>query len=302
MLSLTELGKRLKEAREAKKISLDELQDITKIQKRYLLGIEEGNYAIMPGNFYVRAFIKQYAEAVGLDPEELFHEYEHEIPSSQQEEFSEQLSRVKSRQQVSMKHDKWLSMLPKLLIAAVIVAVAVVLWIFLQRGGQKAEQQQPMTSEATEVERPKNSPLEKAVEKEKKSSKAAKEKTQKEADKDDSNESTSAPIFHVIEKTGNTSTIEVTANELKLELTSKGASWIGVFNGKGHSFFQGNLTNGQTQTFDLTSESEVLVKIGRTLDVDMKVNGQSVTYPIDPKEEVYQKIKLILKKPESSMS
>ena len=36
----------------------------------------------MPGNFYVRAFIKQYAEAVGLDPEELFEEFKNEIPNT----------------------------------------------------------------------------------------------------------------------------------------------------------------------------------------------------------------------------
>ncbi|MFL6517543.1 MAG: helix-turn-helix domain-containing protein, partial [Bacillus sp. (in: firmicutes)] len=56
---MTELGNRLKEARLAKGLSLDDLQSMTKIQKRYLIGIEEGNYASMPGNFYVRAFIKQ---------------------------------------------------------------------------------------------------------------------------------------------------------------------------------------------------------------------------------------------------
>ncbi len=67
MLHLTELGNRLKEARLAKGLSLDDLQAITKIQKRYLIGIEEGNFQSMPGNFYVRAFIKQYAEAVDLN-------------------------------------------------------------------------------------------------------------------------------------------------------------------------------------------------------------------------------------------
>ena len=68
---MTELGARLKEARLAKGYSIDDLQEITKIQKRYLAGIEEGNYSTMPGAFYVRAFIKQYAEAVGLNGDEL---------------------------------------------------------------------------------------------------------------------------------------------------------------------------------------------------------------------------------------
>ena len=35
----------------------------------------------MPGKFYVRAFIKQYAEAVGLEPEDFFEEYKSEIPN-----------------------------------------------------------------------------------------------------------------------------------------------------------------------------------------------------------------------------
>ena len=80
MFFLTELGAHLKEARLAKGYSLDDLQEITKIQKRYLIGIEEGNYSIMPGSFYVRAFIKQYAEAVGLDPEKLLDNYRSDIP------------------------------------------------------------------------------------------------------------------------------------------------------------------------------------------------------------------------------
>ena len=95
---MTELGTILKEARIAKNLSLDDLQEITKIQKRYLIGIEEGNYSLMPGNFYVRAFIKQYAEAVGLDPEELFEEFNNEIPSTHADDIPGQLSRVKTKQ------------------------------------------------------------------------------------------------------------------------------------------------------------------------------------------------------------
>ncbi|EAF0272058.1 helix-turn-helix domain-containing protein, partial [Listeria monocytogenes] len=51
---MTELGDKLKQARREKGLSLDDLQQITKIQKRYLVAIEEGNYAVMPGKFYAR--------------------------------------------------------------------------------------------------------------------------------------------------------------------------------------------------------------------------------------------------------
>ena len=72
---MTGLGDRLREARTAKGFTLDDLQSITKIQKRYLSGIENEDYSMMPGSFYVRAFIKQYAEAVGLDPDEMLSLY-----------------------------------------------------------------------------------------------------------------------------------------------------------------------------------------------------------------------------------
>ena len=65
------IGQTLKDARSDKGLTLDDLQQNTKIQKRYLIAIEEDNFAALPGEFYVRAFVKQYAEAVDLDSKEL---------------------------------------------------------------------------------------------------------------------------------------------------------------------------------------------------------------------------------------
>ncbi len=97
MLKLTELGTQLKEARLSKGYSLDDLQEITKIQKRYLVGIEEGNYSIMPGTFYVRAFIKQYAEAVGLKSEELLEQYKNEVPNTHPDEVTQSVPYTPTR-------------------------------------------------------------------------------------------------------------------------------------------------------------------------------------------------------------
>src|SRR6185312_8878937 len=102
-------------AREEKKLTLDELQNLTRIQKKYLVGIEEGNYSIMPGKFYARAFIKQYAEAVGLQPEELFDEYKNEIRLAYEDDLPEQLSRVQTRGSISANASKFMEVLPKIL-------------------------------------------------------------------------------------------------------------------------------------------------------------------------------------------
>lgn len=96
---MTELGKRLVEAREEKGMSLEDLMAATKIQKRYLLAIEQGNYDIIPGKFYVRAFIKQYAEAVGLNPEQLFEEFRKDVPSTYNDEVSDKLSNIKPQRE-----------------------------------------------------------------------------------------------------------------------------------------------------------------------------------------------------------
>lgn len=78
---MSELGKLLRKAREQRGYSLDDVQDITKIRKRYLEAIEEGDYKVLPGSFYARAFVKNYAETVGLDAEEVFRLYQRELPA-----------------------------------------------------------------------------------------------------------------------------------------------------------------------------------------------------------------------------
>lgn len=69
-----QIGEQLKAARLKKNLSLDDVQSSTKIQERYLEAIENNNLGILPGDFYVRAFIRQYALAVDLNPEDLLGE------------------------------------------------------------------------------------------------------------------------------------------------------------------------------------------------------------------------------------
>lgn len=57
--------------------------------KRYLEAIERGNFDILPGKFYARAFIKEYAAAVGLDAKELLEEHKEEIPQTEEDNSSQ---------------------------------------------------------------------------------------------------------------------------------------------------------------------------------------------------------------------
>jgi len=65
----------LKSAREAKGLTLAQISDITRIIENHLEAIERGDIAILP-QAYVRAFIREYADTVGLDPAEIMQKYD----------------------------------------------------------------------------------------------------------------------------------------------------------------------------------------------------------------------------------
>ncbi|MDZ7413438.1 MAG: DUF4115 domain-containing protein [candidate division KSB1 bacterium] len=61
------IGDELRRARERKKVTLEEVSKRTKINPAYLQSIEEGEFGFLPEP-YVRAFIRAYAQDVGLEP------------------------------------------------------------------------------------------------------------------------------------------------------------------------------------------------------------------------------------------
>ena len=129
-----EIGKILRKAREEKGYTLDDLQQMTKIQKRYLIAIEDENFDELPGDFYVRAFIKQYANTVGLDGNELLQKYDDQLPQTKTEEYSDHLAqavetRANQRKTVSGSVDKVRNYMPTIIIACVIVLVLAAIWI-----------------------------------------------------------------------------------------------------------------------------------------------------------------------------
>jgi len=64
------VGAWLKEARERKGETLDDISKITRIGKNYLEAIEEGSTAKLPSQAYTRGFIRLYSAHLGLSAEE----------------------------------------------------------------------------------------------------------------------------------------------------------------------------------------------------------------------------------------
>lgn len=72
---MASLGQALREQREARNISLEEIAASTKIVPRYLEALEADRLKSMPGGFFIKGIIRNYAKAVGLDPEEVLARY-----------------------------------------------------------------------------------------------------------------------------------------------------------------------------------------------------------------------------------
>lgn len=61
------VGQVLKETRESKNLSLDEVAKATKIQKKYLTAIESDDLRSIPSQAYASGFVKNYSEFLGLN-------------------------------------------------------------------------------------------------------------------------------------------------------------------------------------------------------------------------------------------
>jgi transcriptional regulator with XRE-family HTH domain len=72
-------GDRLRSAREAQELSLDEVSVRTRVPKRLLEAIETGDHATLPAPTYSAGFVKVYAQTVGLDPAELSQQFRNDL-------------------------------------------------------------------------------------------------------------------------------------------------------------------------------------------------------------------------------
>ena len=68
-------GERLRQAREARHITLQELAASTKIGTRTLQALEDGRFDQLPGGIFNKGFVRSYAREVGLDEEETVAAY-----------------------------------------------------------------------------------------------------------------------------------------------------------------------------------------------------------------------------------
>ena len=115
---MDDLGQLLREAREQKGVSLEEVEEATHIRQKFLQALEEGNFGALPAETYVKGFLRTYAMHLELDPEEVMALYE-----GQEDEGKAALPQPGFFQpmDISMAAPSWLT--PDLVIGALLIVV-----------------------------------------------------------------------------------------------------------------------------------------------------------------------------------
>lgn len=68
-------GPRLRRERERRGISLETLEQATKVSVELWVGLENNDFSLWPGGLYARAFVRDYANAIGLDANEVVDDF-----------------------------------------------------------------------------------------------------------------------------------------------------------------------------------------------------------------------------------
>ena len=70
-----EIGNTLREARVRRNLTLQQVEEDTKIRVKYVQAMENEDFDVMPGATYVKGFLRTYSEYLALDPEVMLDEY-----------------------------------------------------------------------------------------------------------------------------------------------------------------------------------------------------------------------------------
>lgn len=285
MRQLNEIGEKLKEARKAKGYTLDDLQQMTKIQKRYLIAIEEGNYDVMPGKFYARAFIKQYADTVGLNGDQLLEEYTDAVPHTHDEEYVEKVSTDQTRVGKNTENvflTKVQEYLPTILIGIIAVAIiAAIYFAVIKTNNQGDEEMITKDSEAISVSSADSAATEES------------ESATESSETAESDESEEDQGIEIVSSTGSATTYSVTGssegNTLILTATG-GDSWISV-EADGSTIDAQLITDGSNLETEVPEgTSSLLVIIGNAPATEVNLNGEDISYAPEAENSVRQEI------------
>lgn len=291
---MNEIGEILKEARLNKGYTLDDLQQTTKIQKRYLQAIEDGDTEILPGRFYARAFVKQYADIVGLDGEKLLEDHLNETSQQASEEFAEKVNVPPSRStqtESSLGVSSLQEYLPTVLIFLLVIAIFSVIY-FAWRQANEANSDSLINEQTTEQVAPTVTENENVGEEDTDAAGDSEEQASEETEE----ETTDEQEVVIAESTGTATTYEITGphpEEQTLVLEAAGGnSWVSV-NVPGDGEQAAMLSEGQTLEVSFSGDaSEIFIIVGNAPATIIRLNDTEIDYAPESNGIVRQDLEL----------
>lgn len=252
------IGERLRNAREARGWSLADVAELTRIRPTYLEALEEEQFDRLPGRTYMRGFLRTYATALGLDPDELFEAYHLEFDMSAQPIMGVHSVEVPIRPAARP------SPLRRFLILAALVALVLALILgyigiqqFRRFAAPAARPESPSQPAPTASPNPASAQSEPLA------------------------QSPTTPRPRPAEP----QPTPLPAGPVTVVLRATEESWIRI-SADGERVFQGFITAGEERTW--RAQRTLTVRIGNAQGVSVEVNGQPVQPP--SRRRVYERI------------
>ncbi len=117
-----EIGNSLREARLRQGLDLARVEDDTKIRAKYLQGLEDERFEVLPSETYVKGFLRTYAEYLGLDGQLYVDEYNSRFASVEEPVLSAPPARRRRRR--AAESNLVVAALAGIVAVAVLVVVA----------------------------------------------------------------------------------------------------------------------------------------------------------------------------------
>jgi len=272
-------GVGLKRERELRGISLAEIAKTTKISVRLLEAIEKDRFDILPEGVFRKSFIKSYAKYLGMNEEQILHEYDLEVQPSTASQAAPERPSVSFRDSPAGSNR---ALLLTFGIVLVLLAVGIGYW-YLTRASRKGETTPPASQTTPVAQAPADKPSREAI--------APTSSTPVPIPAESAvphPPATSGTAGQAVSPARDPSTLKVLgelakkpepavpvategSTPLELAVEAQDAAWVSVRAGE-KSLFSGLMNPAESKKFSL--EAPLKVTLGNAGGVRLQVNGQ----------------------------
>ncbi len=116
-----EIGNSLRDARVRQGLELPELETQTKIRAKYLKALEEEQFDLLPGDAYVKGFLRTYADRLGLDGQLYVDEFNSRFADAEEPVIASQ-PRSRSRSARAESHAVLLALVGIVAVTVLVIA------------------------------------------------------------------------------------------------------------------------------------------------------------------------------------